>query len=106
MAVRTREEIMEMIRERIGEDTSDSALAVIEDLTDTLDDYDTRIADSGDWRARYEENDAEWRQRYKDRFFGTRTDDITDITDDTAVEKPAEETAPKTFEDLFKEKED
>ena len=101
MAVRTREEIMEMIRERIGEDTSDSALAVIEDLTDTLDDYDARIAGSGDWQKRYEENDAAWRQRYKDRFFGTGTDN--DITEETAVEDPAEETAPQTFEELFKE---
>lgn len=101
MAVRTREEIMNMIRERIGEDTSDSALAVIEDLTDTLDDYDARIAGSGDWQRRYEENDAAWRQRYRDRFFGTGTDDITE--DETAVEEPAEETAPQTFEELFKE---
>lgn len=103
MAVRTREEVMEMIRERIGEDTSDSALAIIEDLTDTLDDYDARIADSGDWRARYEENDAAWRQRYRDRFFGTGTDDITE---EAAVEEPAEEKAPQTFEELFTEKED
>ena len=101
MAVRTREEIMNMIRERIGEDTSDSALAVIEDLTDTLDDYDARIAGSGDWQKRYEENDAAWRQRYKDRFFGTGTDN--DITEETVVEDPAEETAPQTFEELFKE---
>ena len=104
MAVRTREEVMEMIRERIGEDTSDSALAIIEDLTDTLDDYDARIADSGDWRARYEENDAAWRQRYRDRFFGTGTDDITE--EETAVEEPAEAAAPTTFEELFKEQED
>ena len=103
MAVMTREEIMNMIRERIGEDTSDSALAVIEDLTDTLDDYDARIAGSGDWQRRYEENDAAWRQRYRDRFFGTGTDnDITE--EETAVEDSVEETAPQTFEELFEEK--
>lgn len=100
MAVRSKDEIMEMIRERIGEDTSDSALAVIEDLTDTLDDYDARIAGSGDWQRRYEENDAAWRQRYKDRFFGSGNDDIKD---DPEVGEPAEPEGPTTFEELFKE---
>lgn len=94
MAVKTKAEILELIKARVGDDTSDEALSIIEDVTDTLDDYEARIADSGDWKARYEQNDAEWRQKYKDRFF-----------------QPAEEPDPEpeeveektTFEDLFKE---
>lgn len=98
MAVRTREEIMNLIQERIGDDTSDSALAMIEDITDTLDDYEARIAGAGDWRARYEQNDAEWRQRYKERFFGAADDPMPEPDE---VEKPAEDEKPKTFDDLF-----
>lgn len=100
MAVRSKDEIMEVIKARIGTDTSDEALEVIEDITDTLDDYEARIAGAGDWKAKYEENDAAWRQRYKDRFFGSGSDDIKD---DPEVEEPAEPEGPTTFEELFKE---
>lgn len=93
MAVRTRDEIIELVKTRIGEDTSDEALGFLEDISDTLSDYDTRITESGDWRARYEENDAEWRKRYKDRFEGKEVDD-----------PDPEEPEVKTYryEDLFK----
>lgn len=100
MAVRSKEEIMEVIRARIGTDTSDEALEVIEDITDTLDNYESRIAGAGDWKTKYEENDAAWRQRYKDRFFGSGSDDIKD---DPEVEEPSEPEGPTTFEELFKE---
>ena len=36
MAVKTRDEIMEAIRKRIGEDTSDEAISLLEDVTDTF----------------------------------------------------------------------
>lgn len=93
MAVRTRDEIIELVKTRIGEDTSDEALTFLEDISDTLSDYDTRITESGDWKAKYEENDAEWRKRYKDRFEGKEVDD-----------PDPEEPEVKTYryEDLFK----
>lgn len=93
MAVRTRDEIIELVKARIGEDTSDEALGFLEDISDTLSDYDTRITESGDWKVKYEENDAEWRKRYKDRFEGKEVDD-----------PDPEEPEVKTYryEDLFK----
>ena len=36
MAVRTVEEILELIAQRVGDDTSDEALGFIEDISDTL----------------------------------------------------------------------
>lgn len=98
MAVRTKEEILELINTRIGEDTSDDAIAMIEDVTDTLDDYQARLDDSGDWKARYEENDAAWRARYKARFFGSADEDPEEAPEDP--EEPEEKT---TFEELFTE---
>ena len=62
MAIRTREDLMERVRAYVGEDTTDNALSLIEDVNDT-------IADSGEWRLRYEQNDKEWREKYKARFF-------------------------------------
>lgn len=96
MAVRTREEIMTTIKERIGESTDDSDLAFLEDVTDTFNDYDNRISESGDWKNRYEENDREWRERYKERFFNDNTPDPEPKDPD-----PDEHKTPKTYDDLF-----
>jgi len=95
MAIKTKAELLELVKERIGDDTSDEALAIIEDVTDTLDDYETRIADSGDWKARYEQNDADWRKKYKERFFAP-------TEEPEEIDEPEEVEEKRTFEDLFK----
>lgn len=94
MSVRTREEILESIRTRVGESTDDDTIAFIEDVTDTLADLETRaIGDGTDWKKKYEENDESWRKKYTERFFSKEPE-------------PDPEPDPeqiKTFEDLFKE---
>lgn len=97
MAVRSNEEIMTMIKERIGDDTDDATITFIEDINDTLNDYSTRVADTTNWRQKYEENDAEWRRKYRDRFFGA------DNPEDEVIEDTEEVQKPTKFEDLFKE---
>lgn len=95
MAVKSREEIMEGLRTRIGEDTSDDALSFIEDVQDTLDSLSN--TDTENWRQRYEENDAQWRQKYRDRFFSKGEDG----EDDTIEGETSSENL--TYENLFKE---
>ena len=97
--IKTKEEIISAIKERIGEDTSDQSLALLEDVTDTLSDYETKVSDTTDWKTKYEENDASWRQKYRDRFMSGSSDE-DDSSDDKEDEKPA----PKTFADLFETK--
>lgn len=94
--VRTKEEILNLIKDILKDDTSDTALTLIEDLSDTLD--NTETSDETDWRTRYEENDAQWRQRYRDRFFSKPAQEEDDIDDP----EPEETNEPKTFSDLFK----
>jgi hypothetical protein len=94
--IKTKEEILNSIKEILKDDTSDSALSLIEDLSDTLDNVKT--SDETDWKTRYEENDAQWRQRYRDRFFSKPAQEEED-SDDPA---PEETNEPKTFSDLFK----
>lgn len=97
MAVRTREEILESIRARVGEQTDDETIAFLEDVTDTLTDFETRAkGDSEDWEQRYKDNDAEWRKKYTERFFSGEPQVAT------PEPKNDESTKPKTFEDLFK----
>ena len=100
--VRTKEEILEAIKGRIGDDSSDETIAFLEDITDTLNDYDNKTKTETDWKAKYEENDKEWRKRYTDRFFNNEEDSGSKGSDETdEIEEPEE---PTTFEDLFKEK--
>lgn len=106
MAVRTRDEILAAIRSRLGDDTSDDALTIIEDIDDTFKDYETRTGE--DWKSKYDELDAQWRKRYRDRFFqkadnGETTPD--DVKDDNE-EDLKEESEVKDFDELFTEMED
>lgn len=93
MSVRTREEILEAIRSRIGEDTSDESISLLEDITDTMEDYETRVADKTDWKNKYDELDATWRRKYIERFSGKTGEDIKDDSE------------PRTFDELFTERE-
>ena len=52
MAVRTNEEIMETLRTRVGEDTSDDALSFIEDVQDTLNSLSNN--DNENWKQKSE----------------------------------------------------
>nr|DAD57066.1 MAG TPA: hypothetical protein [Bacteriophage sp.] len=97
MAVRTREELLESIRARVGEQTDDETISFLEDVTDTLTDFETRANGDGEnWEQRYKDNDAEWRKKYTERFFSSEPTEITEN------KQKVEETKPKTFEDLFK----
>ena len=95
MAIRTREEILNSIRSHFGEDTSDETLALVEDISDTISDFENKANNDGqNWKQRYEENDAAWRKKYRDRFF-------SGSSDDDEPEQP--EKKNYTFENLFKE---
>lgn len=69
MAIRNRSELYDSIKAVIGDRTDDASIGLLEDFTDTMNDYDSRTAE--DWKTKYEQNDAEWRRRYTDRFNGT-----------------------------------
>lgn len=96
MAIRSKDELLNTVRARIGDDTSDEALAFIEDIEDTINDYENKNnSDNVNWKEKYEQNDREWRTKYRDRFFNSGTEPTDDIPDPM----------PKklTYESLFKE---
>lgn len=93
--IKKKSELLDSIKAKFGDDTSDEAIALIEDVSDTLDDYDSKVADSTDWKQKYEENDAQWRQKYTDRFFNSGDNDVP--PDENKNDKPE----VKTFDDLF-----
>lgn len=83
----------------VGDDTSEEAIALIEDVTDSWDDEEKE-----DWEAKYHELDESWKKKYRDRFFdgepGGKTPTGEDIGGGTNNEKEEEEIL--TYEDFYK----
>lgn len=100
--VKTKDEILEAIKSRIGEDNSDETIAFLEDITDTLNDYEDKTKTDTDWKTKYEENDKEWRKRYTDRFFNNDNGDGDNGSDE--IDEKEEPKTPTTFDELFGEK--
>lgn len=98
MAVKTKEEILELVKTRIGDDSSEEALSFIEDITDTLTDREKQISESGEWKNKYDDLS----KKYKERFFeGDKTPPSNQDDDDDEGQKKI-----TRFEDLFTTKED
>lgn len=89
MAVLSFDELIAKIKTKIGEDTSDESIELLEDVTDTF----NANNDGKDWKTKYEENDKEWRKKYIDRFSGSGDSEHDE----------EEEEEKTTFEELFKE---
>lgn len=91
--IKSKDELLNAIRAVLADDTTDDALTLLEDVTDTFD----SMSDSEDWRGKYEELDKSWRQRYKDRFFANPAEnDEEEAQPDENVDEE-----PTRFEDLF-----
>lgn len=105
MAIKSKEDLINALVGYIGEDTSESAIELLDNVSDTIDDLTLKASDNTDWKTKYEENDAEWRKRYINRFSGNENpgEGDTDLTVEVATEETAVEETPKTYEDLFKE---
>lgn len=95
MAIRTKEEILNAIKDKV-EDT-DSLVEIFEDISDTFDDFEKK--DMEDWKAKYEENDKMWKEKYINRFLNN---EVEENIEDTSSEEVVEEVEPKTYDDLFK----
>lgn len=107
MAVKSKEDILGVIKEKFKDDTSDSTLGFIEDVTDTINDLEDKAKDETDWKSKYEENDKKWREKYKERFFSgepapnpTKTE--TEPETEEHVPGYREDGTPMSFSDLFK----
>lgn len=103
--VLSKEDFMKRLQERIGDDTSEDALSFIEDFTDTFNDLETRSTSDGEneWKTKYDELDKNWREKYKARFFESKTEP-EEVKEEQKedVEKDGEDTS---FDDLFEERE-
>ena len=91
--IRTSSELLDIIKQHVGESTSDEDLAFIEDASDTINNLsrqETRVAE-------LEAENESLRQQYRDRFFEPK--------DNASSENVSRETKKEktTFEELFQE---
>jgi 2-phospho-L-lactate transferase/gluconeogenesis factor (CofD/UPF0052 family) len=97
--VKTKDEIMEEIRAYIGDRADDQTIALVENISDTIDDY----AAHGDYDKKLMAIETEWRRKYIDRFMnGGENKNEVDV-EKTADEKDNAEEI--TIDDLYTEKE-
>lgn len=112
MAKLNREQFLEAIKARIGDDTSDIAMQFVEDMTDTFDGFATdsnsqRISELeqqlNEANNARDELDKSWRQRYRDRFFsGVDSENLPPEVKDPEPEEPDRATTIQV-NDLFTE---
>lgn len=98
MAIRTRDELMNLINERITA-TDDATLELIGDITDTLSDFDNRIVDAD---TRYAELDKTWREKYRERFLGAPA--VKQVEENDARDDDEHRAETIKIEDLFTER--
>ena len=98
MAILTKDEFNSRMSE-VFKDSDDNTLSVIEDFTDTFNDLYNRTESN----RTADEIEREWRERYRKRFFG-EDEEVEDIKKENK-EDLAEEDKPKSFDDLFEERE-
>lgn len=98
-----KDDFMARLKERLGEDLSDEAIAFVEDASDTYDELINRSSGTDDWKRKYEENDNEWRRKYRERFFepGTSGEEVIKEQEEN-VEDDGE---IRSFDELFEERE-
>lgn len=93
--VKSKEDIIASITAHMGEDMSDEAIALIEDVSDTLSDLEAKSSTQEDWKSKYEENDKQWRTKYRERFLQPH------VQEDEEEYEEEEFHEMKTYSDLF-----
>lgn len=93
------EELKKSIIGYIGERNDDVSLKLLEDVSDTM------VSDGTDWKLKYDELDAEWRKRYRERFNAAVPDGNDETTEFEQVQIEEPEEKKVSYDDLFEEKE-
>lgn len=95
-------ELLEKVKNYIGDRTDDESIEIIEDISDS---FDTETENVEEVKSEYEEKlktlDETWRKKYTDRFFSNPTPE-----DREEEEEHGEEEEKTEYSELFTEKED
>lgn len=108
MAIKSREDLMSALQQIIGDRTDDEAIQFVADVSDTINDYETRVDINLDEELKkkddeiaqkVKEKDEEWRIKYRNTFFnGGKLENNKEDEDEDE-----DDVEPTSFEELFKE---
>lgn len=106
MAVKSKEELLSTVKTLIGDNPSDDAIALLEDISDTLDNSTGGSSDEDkkkieELEKQVKEVDETWRKKYTDRFFSPSDPKDNDDDDTKDNDDDDEKDSPKTFDELF-----
>lgn len=102
----SKDDLLSAVKEIIGDKTDDTSIKLLEDVSDTVEDYEKKITggaapDNEDWKSKYEENDKMWRQKYRDRFFSPEPETKEQESDVRLTEESEEPELKTKYEELF-----
>lgn len=106
MAVKTKDELISSIKSLIGDTPSDEGIALLEDISDTLDNSSGSSSDEDKKKIEELENkvkeiDESWRKKYIDRFETPSKVEPQDDTPSSEDTEPEEDNYPTHFDELF-----
>ena len=96
----SKEELLMKVKEYIGEDTSEEAVSLLEDVDDSMSD-----SNDGEWEQKYHELDESWKQKYIERF-GSGDPEQNKEDDSKEDESKEDDSEEKTFDELFEKGDD
>lgn len=96
----SKEELLIKVRNYIGDDTSEDAVSLLEDVDDSM-------SDSNDdkWEQKYHELDESWKQKYIERF-GSGDPEQNKESDSNEDESKEDDSEEKNFDELFEKGDD
>ena len=105
MSVKSKDEILKSVKGLLGDTPSDEGIALLEDISDTLDNSTGGSSDEDkktieELQKKVKEVDDNWRKKYTDRFMKPSDDNPDDEPSEDDPEDE-EDNSPKTFDELF-----
>ncbi len=109
MAIKNREELMKIVLDAVAHFPSDYETSLLEDVNDTLVDYEEKNGQAVEWENKYNELNNRWKEKYKERFVSSPkinnpNIEIFERGDESKVDDVTPENI--TIDDLFEQEGD
>lgn len=101
MAVKKKQDLIEQLKAKFGEDTGDDVLSILEDVTDTITELEQQVEESGSWKQKAEDIEKTWRKKYADRFSGLTEKEEKQEEQTPPPNSETPDDGPTRYEDLF-----
>ena len=106
MSVKLKDELLQSVKSLLGDTPSDEGIALLEDISDTLDNSTGGSSDEDkktieELQKKVKEVDDNWRKKYTERFMKPSNESNLDDEQNEDDTEDEEDNSPKTFDELF-----